>query len=170
MAYTIIEVAQKTGISPHTLRFWAKKGVLPFVERDKNGVKYFSNSDIEWVRWINWFRKTNMSVEDIRKYVNLALRGDGTARERMAMLERQQRALLAEIEELKEVASKLDYKLDYYAKMIENGQDAMNPNSKEYVKCDKACEETNKAVKKVLKLSNRRNINYENNINISGVK
>lgn len=151
MAYTIIQVAQKTDVSPHTLRFWAKKGLLPFVERDNNGVKYFSERDIEWVRWINWFRKTNMSVEDIRKYVLLALKGDVTARERMEMLQRQQRALLSEIEELKEVASKLDFKLDYYAKLIANGQDAMNPNSKEYVKCQNVCKEQNATTARTLK-------------------
>ena len=53
MAYTIIEVEKKTGVSSHTLRFWAKKGLFPFVEKDDNQVKYFSERDVEWVRWIN---------------------------------------------------------------------------------------------------------------------
>lgn len=144
MAHTIFEVSKITGISPHTLRFWAKKDMLPFVERDKNGVKYFNLKDIEWVRWINYFRKTNMSIKDIKKYVNLALQGDGSAKERMIMLQKQQRMLLAEIEELKEVAKKLEYKLEIYANLVNNGQDAMNPYSKEYVKCDNICKETSK--------------------------
>ncbi|MCI5787281.1 MAG: MerR family transcriptional regulator [Helicobacter trogontum] len=49
MADTIIEVERKTGISSHTLRFWVKKGLFPFIDRDKNGVKYFSEKDIKWV-------------------------------------------------------------------------------------------------------------------------
>lgn len=138
MAYTIINVAEMTGISPHTLRFWAKKGLLPFVERDKNGVKYFSKSDVEWIKWINWFRRTNMSLQDIKKYVELALRGDSTAKERMQMLQRQQKMLLTEISTLQEVAAKLDYKLNIYSQLTAN--DAMNPNSKDYVKCENICE------------------------------
>lgn len=47
MAYTIKEVEKETKISTHTLRFWAKKGLFPFVQKDENSVKYFSKSDIE---------------------------------------------------------------------------------------------------------------------------
>lgn len=35
MAYTIIEVERKTGVSSRTLRFWLDKGLFPFVEKDK---------------------------------------------------------------------------------------------------------------------------------------
>ncbi|MDE7255190.1 MAG: MerR family transcriptional regulator, partial [Helicobacter sp.] len=50
MAWTIIEVSKQTGISPHTLRFWAKKGVFETViDRDENGVKYFNKQAVEWV-------------------------------------------------------------------------------------------------------------------------
>lgn len=47
LAYTIIEVERKTGISSRTLRFWADKGVFPYVEKDKNGVRYFSEKDLQ---------------------------------------------------------------------------------------------------------------------------
>lgn len=47
MAYTIIEVEKLTGISSHTLRFWAKKGLFPFVQKDTHQVKYFADSDVE---------------------------------------------------------------------------------------------------------------------------
>nr|WP_230100079.1 MerR family DNA-binding transcriptional regulator [Campylobacter jejuni] len=33
MAYTIIEVERKTGVSSRTLRFWLDKGLFPFVEK-----------------------------------------------------------------------------------------------------------------------------------------
>lgn len=35
MAYTI-KVEKETKISAYTLRFWAKKGLFPFVQKDKN--------------------------------------------------------------------------------------------------------------------------------------
>ncbi len=34
MAYTIIEVERKTGVASRTLRFWADKGLFPFVQKD----------------------------------------------------------------------------------------------------------------------------------------
>ena len=42
MAYTIIEVERKTGVASRILRFWADKGLFPFVQKDSNGVRYFS--------------------------------------------------------------------------------------------------------------------------------
>ena len=82
MAYTIIEVERKTGVSSHTLRFWAKKGLFPFVQKDDNKVKYFSKRDVEWVGWINWLRKSQMDIPSIRHYIQLANQGEGTAKER----------------------------------------------------------------------------------------
>lgn len=41
--YTIKEVAEKMDVSEHTLRFWAKSGFSPFVKRDKNNVRMFSD-------------------------------------------------------------------------------------------------------------------------------
>ena len=34
MAYTIIEVERKTSVASRTLRFWADKGLFPFVQKD----------------------------------------------------------------------------------------------------------------------------------------
>ncbi|RAX56787.1 transcriptional regulator [Helicobacter monodelphidis] len=148
MAYTILEVSKQTGISPHTLRFWAKKGLFPFVERDSNGVKYFSQSDIEWVGWIDWFRRSNMSIEDIKQYVNLAMQGDSTAQERQRMIAIQHTIVLEKIKEFQAIAKSLEHKLDVYANMLSNGKDAMNPQSKDYVKCKKVCKKDTKKDKK----------------------
>ena len=49
MAYTIIEVERKTGVASRTLRFWADKGLFPFVQKDSNGVRYFSEKDVQGV-------------------------------------------------------------------------------------------------------------------------
>ncbi len=34
--------------------------MFPFVQKDENSVKYFSKSDIEWAKWIEWFRISGM--------------------------------------------------------------------------------------------------------------
>ncbi|WP_250541025.1 MerR family transcriptional regulator [Campylobacter jejuni] len=72
MAYTIIEVERKTGVSSRTLRFWLDKGLFPFVEKDKNGVRYFSEKDLEWVIWVDCYRQISMRLrilKDIFFYV-----------------------------------------------------------------------------------------------------
>ncbi len=104
MAYTIIEVSRQTGVSSHTLRFWAKKGCFPFVEKDKNGVKYFSKSDVEWVNWVVCLRQIGMSIEDIKTYINLAHKGIQTAKQRQAMLTKQQESLKKQIKQLQKIS------------------------------------------------------------------
>lgn len=136
MAYTIIEVEKKTGVSSHTLRFWAKKGLFPFVEKDDNQVKYFSERDVEWVRWINWFRKSQMDIPTIKHYINLANKGDETAQERRDIIARQREIVADNIDELKAVLETLNYKIGVYDEMLEKNLDGFNPQSKQYKKCN----------------------------------
>ena len=42
--YTIKEVADKMEVSEHTLRFWAKSGFFPFLQRDNNNIRRFSEN------------------------------------------------------------------------------------------------------------------------------
>lgn len=71
MAYTIKKVEKETKISAHILRFWAKKGLFPFVQKDENSVKYFSKSDIEWAKWIEWLRISGMPITSQTLYKTL---------------------------------------------------------------------------------------------------
>ncbi|WP_245892596.1 MerR family transcriptional regulator [Helicobacter valdiviensis] len=66
MAYTIIEVERKTGVASRTLRFWLSKGVFPYVEKDKKGVHYFSEKDLQWVLWVDCYRQIDMSIKDLK--------------------------------------------------------------------------------------------------------
>lgn len=51
--YTIKEVADKMEVSEHTLRFWAKSGFFPFVTRNQNNIRMFSDDDLNWVELLN---------------------------------------------------------------------------------------------------------------------
>ena len=44
--YTIKEVSNIMDVSEHTLRFWAKSGFFPFIKRDENNIRFFSQSDL----------------------------------------------------------------------------------------------------------------------------
>ncbi|AVK81977.1 hypothetical protein CFT12S00416_04220 [Campylobacter fetus subsp. testudinum] len=132
MAKTIIDVEKQTGISSRTIRFWLKKGLFPFVERDKNGVNYFSDRDVEWVIWVDCLRKTGMSIEKIKHYIALAAKGKSSAQLRLKMIEEQKEAVKAEIKKLEEIDKKLDYKIGYYKDMLANNEDTINPVSSTY--------------------------------------
>lgn len=94
MAYTIIEVERKTGVASRTLRFWADKGLFPFVQKDSNGVRYFSEKDVQWVFWIDCYRQIGMSIEDIKHYITLCTKGESSAQERLEIIQRQRKKRL----------------------------------------------------------------------------
>ena len=132
MAYTIIEVERLTGMPSRTLRFWLDKGLFPFVERDENGVRYFSQKDIEWVHWIHCYRQSGMNLKEIKNYINLCKEGKSTAKDRLKIVQNQKQKVLKEIEKLQSILPTLEFKIEYYQKLIDNDIDGLNVLSKDY--------------------------------------
>ncbi|OCX43182.1 hypothetical protein A7X81_08035 [Campylobacter ornithocola] len=134
MAYTIIEVERKTGISSRTLRFWVDKGLFPYIEKDEKGVRYFSEKDLQWVLWIDCYRQIGMSIKDLKDYIALCAKGKNTAKERLEIILSLKEKTLKDIQKFQAILKKLDFKVKYYEKMTKEGEDKLNPLSKNYKK------------------------------------
>ncbi|MBA2682774.1 MAG: MerR family transcriptional regulator [Ktedonobacteraceae bacterium] len=65
---TIQEVAEKTGISAYTIRFYEKSGVLPHIQRAESGVRQFSDADVDFLLFLIDLKKTGMSLEEIAEF------------------------------------------------------------------------------------------------------
>ena len=117
MAYTIIEVEKLTGISSHTLRFWAKKGLFPFVQKDSNQVKYFADSDVEWAKFIECMRSIGMSIEDIKEYIMLCQKGVESVEQRKTMLIKQKEETLTKLQAFNLALEHLDYKSHFMSRL-----------------------------------------------------
>lgn len=74
----------------------------------------FRESDIEWLRVIGCMKKAGMPLKEIRRYIDLVLKGDDTIDERLDMFRRQREALEARMEELRHTIETVDYKCWYY--------------------------------------------------------
>ena len=46
MPYTIKQAAELTNLTPVTLQYYDKQGLLPFMERRESGYRMFSDGDI----------------------------------------------------------------------------------------------------------------------------
>lgn len=114
MVYTVGEAANRLGVAPSTLRYYDKEGLLPFVERSSGGIRMFKDSDFEWLQVIGCMKKAGMSLEDIRQYIELALRGDDTIDARLSMFRHQREVLLDRMEELRQTLETVEYKCWFY--------------------------------------------------------
>lgn len=114
MYYTIGEIAKKVNVSPHTLRFYAKEGLLPFVERSESGIRMFKDEDFQWLMIIECLKKAGMPIKDIKTLIDLTMEGDSTIEQRLEMFKKQKEAVEKQIAELQETLELLKYKCWYY--------------------------------------------------------
>lgn len=112
---TIGEVAERTGLSVHALRFYEREGILPEpVQRKLNGHRVYTEDHVEWLAICRSLRGSGMPLAAIRDYVRLIKRGAGNEAERVALLRRHQESLLAQIEELRECSDWIEHKVGIY--------------------------------------------------------
>lgn len=126
--YTIKEVADKMDISEHTLRFWAKSDFFPFVKRDKNNIRIFSEDDLAWVRIVKCLRSVGTETKAIKRYIDLCIVGDSTIQERYEIIQNTKQKAQQQMIELQKQLDLLDYKEKFYQNLIKNNlKDTWNP-------------------------------------------
>ncbi len=126
--YTIKEVAEKMDVSEHTLRFWAKSGFFPFLTRNDNNVRMFSENDLNWVRIVKCLRSVGTQTKDVKRYIDLCIIGDSTIKERYQIILDTKAKALEQMDELKKQLELLDYKENFYKNLIKNHlEDVWNP-------------------------------------------
>lgn len=129
--YTIKDVSKKMDISEHTIRFWAKSEFFPFVKRDDNNVRIFSENDLQWVKMVKCLRACGTENKFIKKYIDLCIIGDETIPERYEIIKQTKQKALQKMEELKQQLDLLDYKENFYQDLIQNTKnDLCNPINK----------------------------------------
>lgn len=126
--YIIKEVAEKMDISEHTLRFWAKSGFFPFVKRNQNNIRQFSDNDLEWVKIVKCLRSVGTENKAIKRYIDLCIVGDSTIEERYKIILDTKEKALMQMDELKKQLAILEYKENFYKNLIKNNlKDIWNP-------------------------------------------
>ena len=141
--YTIHDVAQRTGISAYTLRYYDKEGLLTFVKRSESGIRLFSEADFEPLYTITVLKKSGMPIKEIREFMKLYLRGNETIHERLLMFQEHKKNLQKKIDELNEMMAIVDYKCWYFEEAekhndinyyMELKEDEIDPKIKDFMK------------------------------------
>jgi DNA-binding transcriptional MerR regulator len=130
MGYTIKQVAEKIDLTPYTLRYYEKEGLLPFVRRNERGNRIFDDKDLEWITLICCLRDTGMSVADIKRYVELCQDGNKTIGIRRQIMLDHKQSIEQKMKKLQHHLDKINKKLEYYDNFQNTpGIDRCNPNS-----------------------------------------
>ena len=112
---TIAEAAEATGVSPDTLRWYERVGLVPAVARDGSGRRRYGADDLGWITFVRRLRATGMSTAELAEYRRMVDAGEGTVAERRARLERHREEVRQAIAELTDALALLDRKIADYA-------------------------------------------------------
>lgn len=112
------ETCDITGLTYDALKFYCNKGLVPFHKRDKNNRRIFTFHNLGWLESLKTLKQCNMSIEEIREYLDLAMQGESTILERKAMLERKEKDVQKEIARLKQTLDFIAWKKSLYDDFI----------------------------------------------------
>ena len=121
--YSIGEISKMFQLPISTLRYYDKEGLFPHLKR-VNGVRQFSESEIETLRVIDCLKKSGLEIKEIKEYMSLCALGNTTLKQRKEIFEKQKEEVLQEMEKLQKVLSMLNYKCWYYDQAIEKNDEA----------------------------------------------
>ncbi|MDR1565756.1 MAG: MerR family transcriptional regulator [Treponema sp.] len=125
-SYTIKQVSEKTALPPHVLRYYESEGLLPSISRSRNGVRRYSEGDLEWIGLICCLKNTGMSIKQIKSFVELSVKGDRTLKQRVEMLLEHKKNVEAQIQEMQKHLQKVTFKIEKFSKQYEKYVEGLN--------------------------------------------
>ncbi len=123
----ISEVAESTGFSLDTLRWYEREGLLPQVERDSSRRRRYSPRDVALLRTLARLRRTGMPTREMREFTRLVTEGAATHDQRLALLAAHQERIVARLAEMQDDLAVLEKKVEHYRYLIEQGLDCDAP-------------------------------------------
>ena len=118
---TIKEVSRRYGVTQDVLRYYERAGMIPTVTRTAGGIRDYQEADLAWVELALCMRSAGLSVEAISEYVRLARLGDGTIKDRLALLQSQREGLLERQDQIAQALERLEYKIARYEDALNTG-------------------------------------------------
>lgn len=111
----IKKVSEQLEITPDTICYYERIGLVPPINRNKNGVRDFTDLDIQRLDFIKCMRHSGLSIESLHEYMHLySLNDDRTIPARKRILEEEVEKLDERIASLQETRAYLQHKIDVY--------------------------------------------------------
>jgi DNA-binding transcriptional MerR regulator len=111
------ELAERSGLSAHTIRYYERIGLLPYADRNASRHRDYDPSILVWIAFLGRLKATGMPIREMLQYAALRDQGPETAAQRRAMLESHRDKVRAHVAELHDCLRVLDDKIEAYGNM-----------------------------------------------------
>jgi DNA-binding transcriptional MerR regulator len=126
--YSPGQVAERTGFSIDTLRYYERIGLLDDIERNSGGRRVFTDDDVSWLMILRCLRETGMPIQRMVRFAELARGGEATIPERIMLLEEHDLDVDGKIAQLKAEQEHIRGKIEYYRGVLHDAE-ATEPSS-----------------------------------------
>lgn len=114
------QVAERSGFSLDTLRYYERVGLLGPVDRGPGGRRRYADESLEWLRVLRCLRDTGMPIAQMRRYAELARAGESTLRQRLHLLAEHDARVEEHIADLRAQQDHIRRKIDWYRGQLES--------------------------------------------------
>lgn len=117
------EVAELTGLTKDTLRWYEREGLIPGTPRDAAGRRQYDEAMVRLLHLLVRLRRTGMPVAEVKRFVDLIDEGAASHGRRIALLTSHRERLIEQIAALHDDLGAVDDKIDHYETLIAAGLD-----------------------------------------------
>jgi DNA-binding transcriptional MerR regulator len=121
------ELAKRSGLTAHTIRYYERIGLLPYADRDRSSQRDYDASILTWIEFLGRLKATGMPIREMLRYAALRQDGPATEPERRVLLERHRNRVRADLAELQANLSVLDNKIAGYAASEQRTENGHSP-------------------------------------------
>ncbi|MDJ0362553.1 MerR family transcriptional regulator [Rhodococcus sp. H29-C3] len=119
----IAEMAECSGLTQDTLRWYEREGLTPDIPRSANGRRVFTPRMVSLLNLLVRLRSTGMPTADMRDFVKLIDGGPATHRQRIAILSAHRARIAERQRHLTDASNALESKISHYELLISEGLD-----------------------------------------------
>ena len=118
MVYTMTQACEETGMTYQGLKFYCNEGLVPNVKRDGRNRRVFDERDLAWIKGLSCLRDCDMSIKEMKRYLELYLQGVSSIPERKNLLEQKRRRLVERMAALENSIQYIDAKQRFYDEVL----------------------------------------------------
>jgi DNA-binding transcriptional MerR regulator len=109
----VAKAAEIVGLSPHTLRYYEQQGLIR-PARNASGYRAYSALDLRRLVFLTRMRLSGMTMQDLKRYIELVDQGDSTIPERSRIMFDQRARIKKQLRELTLALETTEYKIRAY--------------------------------------------------------
>jgi DNA-binding transcriptional MerR regulator len=115
--FTIRTMAERSGMTAHTLRYYERVGLIQPVGRARNGHRRYSEADAAWLHFLQCMRDTKMPIREMQRYAAMRVVGQSTREQRRQLLEDHRAVIAGKMAALERAHTLLTNKIASYRKI-----------------------------------------------------